>query len=271
MIQAPILAYHLISDSFDLGIARSSRRQFCEQMAWLAANGYSTVTLCQLLAGGSRGRCSTEGQEERRLVALTFDDAYASLADVADIMIQFGFVGTCFVISDHIGRLNTWDYQFFVRKHRHADRETLEALSRLGWEIGSHTKSHPYLPALPALELSQELRCSKEHLEDLLGSAILTISYPFGRSNKRVCTLARKLGYQGGVGLGLSYKEYQNLGKMCLPRVGIYLTDRLCSFAKKMDNSPAAVLKSIRRQQVISRLSLGTVMLKRIRRGLGRR
>ena len=262
---APILAYHLVTDTFDFGFARTNIKQFKRQMAWLHQNGYETLTLSEYAKPTS---CPPADNATQKRVILTFDDAYASLASAAEIMAEYGFIGTCFAISDYIGRQNDWDYQFCLRKIHHASSDFLVQLLKSGWEIGSHSKRHSCLTHLQEEKLLDELKDSREHIAALLGTSVRSVSYPFGFANQRVCKIAKSIGYDCGVGLGLPLKQQLKYGSMCLPRLGVYLFDSISSFRKKVEafqnyNKPAFIL-----QQLISSGSWGTITLNRLCRKL---
>src|SRR2546423_1506780 len=79
------------------------------------------------------------------------------------------------------------------RAERHLARRSVAGA---GWEIGSHTRSHPHLPALPPDSLEEELKGSRERLEDALGLPCRSIAYPYGDVNRRVVRAAERAGYE---------------------------------------------------------------------------
>jgi len=70
-----------------------------------------------------------------------------------------------------------------------------------GMFIGSHTRSHRILSHLSIEEQIQEMRLSKEIIENKIGNKILSIAYPVGNKDsftKETCHAAKSLGYQCG-------------------------------------------------------------------------
>ena len=75
--------------------------------------------------------------------------------------------------------------------------DELRSVVDRGFEVGSHTASHPHLPELTDSELDDELRRSKERLEDELERPCHYLAYPFGEQSPRVRAAARAAGYEG--------------------------------------------------------------------------
>ena len=62
--------------------------------------------------------------------------------------------------------------------------------------IGSHSKSHRFLNALPEIEIYSELKTSKEILEEIVGYTVDSISIPNGAVDRRVLRIAAEVGYR---------------------------------------------------------------------------
>ena len=71
------------------------------------------------------------------------------------------------------------------------------ALAARGMEIGSHSRTHPFLTSLSESEMEQEIRGSKETIEDRLGQPVRFFSYPHGLHDARCRRLVSLAGYSG--------------------------------------------------------------------------
>src|SRR5262245_40851585 len=84
-VHPPVLCYHRIGGPRELGVTRISARTFRRQMESLARAGWQTLTLDQYAesvhAGLTPGR--RPGVSRASTFLLSFDDAYASLAEHA--------------------------------------------------------------------------------------------------------------------------------------------------------------------------------------------
>src|SRR5207302_1855758 len=76
----------------------------------------------------------------------------------------------------------------------------LADLAEQGWEIGSHSRTHPLLSALTDAEIETELGGSREEIVGRIGRCA-SISYPWGELDERVIGIAGRVGYRVGSGL----------------------------------------------------------------------
>ena len=90
--------------------------------------------------------------------------------------------------------------------------EQLKEMSRQGWEIGSHSMSHPDLAVLSGEQLREELLNSKILLEAELGVEVQSFAYPFGSFTPEIVNKVVEYGYTNAMGLGkLSAHSQGNL------------------------------------------------------------
>jgi peptidoglycan/xylan/chitin deacetylase (PgdA/CDA1 family) len=117
--------------------------------------------------------------------SITFDDALASVYSLAlPELERLGLTGTVFVISDLIGKS--------YMGHPVMNEGMLRSLVAKKWEIGSHTRTHPRLPELLECQVNVELRDSKRRLENLVGTKVVSLAYPYGVFSISIKTLAAR-------------------------------------------------------------------------------
>jgi peptidoglycan/xylan/chitin deacetylase (PgdA/CDA1 family) len=144
--------------------------------------------------------CTKKGNGGHPCVALTFDDAFEDIYSVAfPILKEFEFRATICVIAGYISRCSTWDV-FPPRPHCTGGQ--LREIAGSGWEIGSHTLTHPDLLLLDDQGIRHEMTESRKLLEDIVSKPVVTISFPFGRWNRRIWELAQECGYEYGAVYG---------------------------------------------------------------------
>jgi peptidoglycan/xylan/chitin deacetylase (PgdA/CDA1 family) len=113
--------------------------------------------------------------------------------------------------------------------------DQLAELEDAGWEVGSHTRSHPRLSQVgDDAALADELAGSKRVCEERLGRECEAIAYPYGDHDERVVEAAGRAGYRYGLTLPARLHAQRDLA---WPRVGIYNADRGRRFRMKV--SPA--------------------------------
>jgi len=113
-------------------------------------------------------------------LSFTFDDGYASQYEKAlPALNERGFKGTFFIFTDYVDYFNTWD-------------RWVEAAT-LGHEIASHTKTHPFLTALPLSEAEYEITASQTLIDAKIpDQKSVTFAYPYGDLNAAVKALVKK-------------------------------------------------------------------------------
>ncbi len=246
------LAYHLVDRAFYAGITRVTPTAFARQMDYLAANGFTTCL------PSDASRFSGQG---RKAVCITFDDSYECVFTHAfPVLAERGFCGAVFVVADYVGKTNGWDVRL-SRPIRHMSWAQLKQLAAAGWEIGSHSLSHTDLSSAGRLQLMAEVFDSKARLEDRLGRAVQTFSYPFGVFSAQVVEVVREAGYQAAYGMYIPKRlRAPHLQPFNRARRGVYLLDTLPTFARKVNGTSGPLLVTMER--LVSFCSRGTVLVK---------
>jgi peptidoglycan/xylan/chitin deacetylase (PgdA/CDA1 family) len=227
-----ILCYHAVSPSWpaDLSVKPDA---FESQLEALARRGYRGARFTEAVSEPHAGR----------VLAVTFDDNYRSVLERAKpILDRLGFVGTLYVPTDWPGESRPMRWQGIDRwlgtpheqEMMSLDWHELSGLADAGWEIGSHTCSHPHLPELDDAELDRELRASKARIEEELGRACTSLAYPYGAADARVIDATRRAGY---LAAGTIPRVLSTPQPLSWPRAPIFHGDDMSRFRMKV--SPA--------------------------------
>ncbi|MGH7613783.1 MAG: polysaccharide deacetylase family protein [Gemmatimonadales bacterium] len=224
MIRPPVLCYHRIGGPLELGVTRVSHAVFVRQMKALARAGWRTLKLEDFARAASPylfpvSRLSADGKD----FLLTFDDGYASLAEFGyPVLADLGFTATTFLVTDFIGKENTWDARYTWRPLAHLDWPAIERFRARGFDFGSHSATHRRLTWLGSDVVTDELACSREVLVRRLGPAAgRAMAYPFGACSDRVADLARRAGYD----MAFAGAWDRGTDTLRLPRVPVYVWD----------------------------------------------
>ena len=218
-----ILCYHSIHPAAHY--ASASPAMFGDHLDSLQAIA-DVVSLESLIRDGDRSHPSG-----RPRVAITFDDGYADNYEyalpmlVARCMTATFFVTVGFLERDddvmpHLARI----WRTARRDLAPLDWAQVEEMRTAGMTFGSHTWSHQNLAEIPPVRASEELRRSKEVMEDRTGAPVAAIAYPFGQPghhvNNETFALAAAAGYeQGYVSLPRSIADRD--GPLRIPRFGV--------------------------------------------------
>ncbi len=191
----PVLCYHRIGGPLELGVTRVGRSVFARQMTALAHARWRTLSLSEFADPRTAHRAP-------RTFLLTFDDGYSSLAEHAyPVLTDLGFTATTFLITDFVGKTNTWDVRYAWNRLPHLSWSEIERWRARGFDFASHGATHRRLTWLGDAAIETELRSSREALMACLGpDAGRAVAYPFGAVTERVLELAQRAGYELGFG-----------------------------------------------------------------------
>ncbi|MHB9035693.1 MAG: polysaccharide deacetylase family protein [Armatimonadota bacterium] len=188
---------------------------FKSQLDYLSAQGWGATTLDYMILN-RRGSNPSESDE----FAITFDDGYLSVYEHAyPIMSERQIKATVYVVVDAVGGLNDWDRKAGDQTEPMMTDAQVREMADAGFEVGSHTLTHPHLTELDDHELRREVVDSKRKLEDMIGREVVSFSYPYGDCDERVIAAAIEAGYANAVGtkLGTMWKS----SAFEIPRVNV--------------------------------------------------
>jgi peptidoglycan/xylan/chitin deacetylase (PgdA/CDA1 family) len=231
-----VLAYHKVGTA-ELGGTWCTRWQFASHLDALVDAGYHSIdsTTFESL----RTATTDDGAPTERHVLLTFDDAFESFAISAwPELRQRNLRALLFVVSGFVGRNATWDLPLPGRRVRHLSWSALRDLVADGVEIGSHTASHTDARRWSAAQGVAELHGSRRTIEDQLGVAVRTLSWPFGSWTLAACQAAQQAGYTMCFGMSPRGRN-DRLDAMTVPRRGVYVTDSATAVLDKLDATRA--------------------------------
>ena len=217
-----VLCYHAVSDGWPSSLAVPPAA-FERHLEHFVRQEFHGTTFSRAVTGA--------GAPPRQLV-VTFDDAYRSVLERAfPILERLELPATVFAPTGG-DELRAWegvDRWLGTRWESELAGATwaeLRDLSHAGWEVGSHTRSHPHLTELDEATLLGELEDSRRECERRVGVACRAIAYPYGDADARVAEAARRAGYVAGAALGEPPSVPPRTNDVMLwPRLGVYRED----------------------------------------------
>lgn len=197
----PILMYHSISRSDGGGRhpyydTCTAAEVFEEHIRFLHDEGYQTIGL-----GEAADRIEGGSPAPGKPIVITFDDGFEDFRSGAfPILDRFGYTATVFLPTAYIG-----DTPQVFKETQCLAWSQVRELQAAGIEFGSHTVTHPQLRDLDFDSIKNEVRVSKEVIEQKLGCAVASFAYPYAfpetdhafRSGLR--QILAECGYQNGV------------------------------------------------------------------------
>lgn len=227
----PILMYHALSAARTAGFRRWTLApdRFAAHLDYLSRSGYRCITVSELL----RQRLAA-GAGGDRLIALTFDDAYADFHSVAlPLLASHGMTATLFVPTGHVGGYSRWMCREGEGERTILSWPALTEIAACGIEIGAHSHTHPELDRIGASGLAGQVRYPKALLEDRLGVAVTSFAYPYGHHDRRVRDAVAAAGYGGACTMN-SWAATPGDHPLELPRTAVFDDTDVSSLAARL-------------------------------------
>lgn len=151
----PVLMYHSIQENG--AEYQVTEAQLEEQLAWLAQNGYESITSADLLAW-----MTYRAPLPEKPIMISIDDGNSSDWTFLELLERYGFEGI-----------------FSLPNYAELTASQIRTLDRAG-EVCGHTVSHENLSTLSYDDQVYQIFENKKYLEDILGNKITCFAYPFG-------------------------------------------------------------------------------------------
>lgn len=148
--------------------------EFVKQIRSMAGEGYNGVSVGQ--ATQSFGS---------KCVCITFDDGCETdLLCASPALKELGFGATFYITLG------------FLDKPGYLSMTQVRELHTLGFEVGCHSQTHPYLTDVDEGALQNETAGAKQRLEQIVGAKIEHFSCPGGRWDQRVLEAVKRAGFR---------------------------------------------------------------------------
>jgi len=182
----PVLGFHAIEErpsaiAFPPDLFRRA-------LAWLRERGYRAVPLAT----------AVECLRERvpfpdRAFVLTFDDGYRTVYQEAfPCLQQQGWGATLFLTVGTTSSRSAPGHLPSMEGRSMLSWQEVREMQRHGMEIGAHTLTHPDLTRVSRERVEEEVRGSKEQIEEMLGTPAVSFCYPYGCCNARSRDVVRQ-------------------------------------------------------------------------------
>lgn len=178
----PILMYHVVSGpkpGAPYPELYTPAPVFAAQMHALAGRGYHGVTLGQVYRYWRQGYALPP-----KPIVISFDDGYLSdFTNARPVLSSLGWPG---VLNLEIDNIRAGDLT----------QSEVRGLIAAGWEVDSHTVTHPDLTTLGPVALRQQLVASRAAIRARFRQPADFFCYPGGRFDASVVAAVRAAGYK---------------------------------------------------------------------------
>lgn len=214
----PLLVYHALGPApagAPFPGLYVSYGDFKAEMAWLHAHGYQAVTLDEVMRAWFHG-----GRLPAKPIVITFDNGYPEQVRFAPhVMSRYGWPGVLNEITEN-----------------HLPPSYIWPVIHRGWEVDSHSLTHPDLTTESAAGLWAQVHQSRVYLQKTFHIPVDSFCYPSSLYNATVIAAVKRAGYTNAVTEGDAYATRAN--PYLLPRFEIEGGVSELS-ADLLDNQPA--------------------------------
>lgn len=157
---------------------------FKAEMAWLHSHGYQAVTIDEVMRAWYHG-----GTLPDKPIVITFDNGYPEQVRFAPrVMSRYGWPGVLNEITEgHLPPSYIWPII-----HR-------------GWEVDSHSLTHPDLTTETAAGLWAQVHDSRVYLQKTFHIPVNSFCYPSSKYDAAVIAAVKRAGYTNAVTEGDAY------------------------------------------------------------------
>ena len=202
----PILSYHSIGE--DTSPISLKTKIFEKQINFLKKLGYISINFNEI------------NLNKTNQIIITFDDGYKDiLINALPILKSSNFKATCFFVTNHIGKNNQWDKKKDkFREKNIMSNDDIKKWLDSGMSVQSHSHNHVDLTKLSNADIIKELKISKKYFKDKFNIETDVFCYPFGKVNKNVYDLTKKI-YKYAVTTNRSRYNINKHNPLLIPRV----------------------------------------------------
>ena len=182
----PVLVYNKLSENSS-NRSVVNKTSFEEQMRYLKDNGFSVITISQLV-----NFLDFKEQIPEKSVVISMDKGWKSVYNIAyPILKKYKYPATLFVCTDFIGKKEALSWK------------QIKEMSKNGINIECNSKTYRNMAELKNREsfkeylkaLANEILISKKLIQQKLSKQCNYIAYPYGKTNNLIIALLRKYGY----------------------------------------------------------------------------
>ena len=182
-----ILTYGLHSintDASPISLSPSKLNFFIKFAKWL---GFEFITYKDY---------ERANKSKHRFIILTFDDGYKdNVTNALPILNNYNIRSVCLIVYNAIAKTNFWDTNKCLKKYPQKNmlnEEDIKQWLAYGNEIGSHSMNHYNLTTLSNDELITEIKDSKNKIEELIRTDVLSFCCPYNKTTTQIEQIINK-------------------------------------------------------------------------------
>lgn len=181
----------------------------------------------------------------KRAYTLTFDDGYKNIMSARPILSKYKVQPTVFVLS----RPASADRNQIEPSLQLLTPKEVSILSREGWGVGVHSRTHADFSRLSNNDLEKEIVYSRKEFNKLYSMPGEYFAYPKGVYNSKITEYAKKAKYRAAFTMD-NMQIVKGMDVYSIPRVGIDHTHSRAEFRSLFSPTAMALKRLLARTGV---------------------
>lgn len=164
-----------------------SRKQICAVSSVLLATLFFVIATPIYIVNAKTSPTATKRllpiysvEKEEKVVSISFDCAWG--VEYTDTLLKH--------LENHNVRCTFFAVEFWVKRYPSYAKKIVDA----GHELGTHSRSHPYMSTLTEAQIKDELSTSSNAIEEVTGKRPTLFRPPYGDYNNTLISTATAMG-----------------------------------------------------------------------------
>ncbi len=188
---AVILMYHSVADNSSFFTVTPA--EFEKQMAYLKENNFNVVSVSHLVEA-----LENKKQILPKTIVITIDDGYEdNFTNAFPVLKKYNFPASIFLVTDSVGGERQTSAGLVFKKLSWQQVQEMSATGLI--DFYPHTKTHPKLDQVLENAVTEEIRGSKNTVEERMNKTADIFAYPYGRYTPSVVNILKQEGFKAAL------------------------------------------------------------------------
>ncbi|MEJ2564775.1 MAG: polysaccharide deacetylase family protein [Gammaproteobacteria bacterium] len=234
VLRVVVLMYHRVGKAHNAWERKYcvTPERFTAHMHHLANRGMKAVDIDDFVAWTVGAKDLPGGS-----FLLTFDDGFYGIYEHAmPVLRELEWPATVFLVSSLLGQRDIWCEKENPSGQSYPllGQAEIHKMRKQGFSFQCHSRTHADLTKISDEIRWNEIAGARAELEEVLGSAVPYLAYPYGRYNERVVEITRTAGYRAGFSVQPGFNR-PGIDPYKIRRLDVFGTDTPAQLMRKIN------------------------------------